>query len=79
MRFRLGISYVTGLNDLADLYEEGCEATVASKLPLASMDLDLDDDRHPGWPTLFPYYQWDFGLLVGPSIGPFMFMYAYTR
>jgi len=78
MRFRLGISYISGLDDLVDQYEDNIKVKVDEGLPpWVDMDLDLDTTVIPVGLTLFPYYQWDFGLMVGPSIGPFMFMYAF--
>ncbi|MBN1506053.1 MAG: outer membrane beta-barrel protein [Sedimentisphaerales bacterium] len=74
MRFRLGISYINGLSDLADQYEDNLETIVEEEV---GVDLDLDADTIviPIGLTLFPYYQWDFGLMLGPSIGPFMFIW----
>ncbi len=72
MRFRLLFSYVSGLQDLADAYEEDIE--IAEAGPFTEVDVDTFV-----WPvgiSLFPYYQWDSGLFLGAGIGPFIFFFG---
>jgi hypothetical protein len=68
MRFRLNFSYVSGLQDLADAYEEDIEA--------AEPFTEVDSTVIPVGISLFPYYQWDSGLFLGAGIGPFIFLWA---
>ena len=68
MRFRLHFSYVSGLQDLADAYEDAIEAVE----PFT----DVDSTVFPVGISLFPYYQWDSGLFLGAGIGPFIYLWA---
>jgi hypothetical protein len=67
MRYRVAISYVDGLNDLADRFEDNLVVEEVG----ASGTADVDTFIMPVGITLFPYYQWNNGFLVGPAIGPF--------
>lgn len=67
-RFRLAFTYVDGLSDLVDLYEDNLEQEYGVTVDDASI-----------WPvgiSLFPYYQWDNGLMAGAGIGPFILIYG---
>jgi hypothetical protein len=68
MRFRANVSYVSGMQDLLDQYEDNIEA-----------EYGLDFDSSFLWPvgiSIFPYYQWDNGLMLGGTVGPFMYIYG---
>jgi opacity protein-like surface antigen len=69
-RFRVHVNYISGVEDLADTYEESVEAETG-------VDLDeLDTFVIPVGIALSPYYQWDSGLMLGGEVGPFMFLYT---
>lgn len=71
-RVRLQLSYVSGLEDLADQYEDNIEVAESEVFDIVDVDTFV-------WPvgiSLFPYYQWDNGLMVGAGIGPFMYLIA---
>lgn len=70
MRYRIGLSYVYGLDDLADRFEDNF---VVQEVGLSGT-ADVDAYVLPIGITLFPYYQWSSGFLVGPAIGPFTFV-----
>jgi hypothetical protein len=67
-RFRLLLSYVDGVQDLADIYEDDIEASYSY--------VDVDTTVWPVGISLFPYYQWDNGLMLGAGIGPFIYLWA---
>jgi hypothetical protein len=69
-RFRLNLSYVNGVQDLVDQYEEDIEIAESDEF----FDVDVDTWVWPVGVSLFPYYQWDSGLLFGAGIGPFMYI-----
>lgn len=73
MRYQMNLSYVHGLSDLGDLYEDNWEwERYYEGYHYASADIFV-------WPvglSFCPYYQWDSGLRVGAGIGPIVFMYG---
>ena len=67
-RFRLAFTYVDGFQDLVDQYEDNLEREFGVNVDDASI-----------WPvgiSLFPYYQWDNGIMAGAGIGPFIYIYG---
>ncbi len=69
-RFRVHVNYVSGVQDLADAYEDSIEAETG-----VSLD-EIDTLVIPVGIALAPYYQWDNGLMLGGEVGPFMFLYT---
>jgi len=70
VRYRVALSYVYGLDDLADQFEDNM--VFADSGPSAVVDVDTFVS--PIGITLFPYYQWDHGLMIGPAFGPFTYV-----
>ncbi|MBN1506052.1 MAG: hypothetical protein JW955_04355 [Sedimentisphaerales bacterium] len=68
VRYRVGLSYVDGLADLADQFEDNFVVDEGDPT------VDLDTYVPPIGLTLFGYYQWDNGLIIGPAFGPFTFV-----
>lgn len=68
-RFRLAFTYVDGLQDLADAYENNIEIEESG----AFTYVDVDTMVWPVGISLLPYYQWDNGMLLGVGVGPFIY------
>lgn len=73
MRYQINLSYVEGLNDLADLYEDNWELEqLDDGYDFASADIFV-------WPvglSFSPFYQWDNGLRAGIGVGPLVLMFG---
>jgi hypothetical protein len=63
MRWPIGISYVSGFNDLVDQYEDNLRAEGYTTVSADSWPVGI---------SFQPYYQWDDGLMVGVGVGPIM-------
>lgn len=76
-RFRVNISYLSGVQDLFDQFKDNIRTDVFDNTGVL---LDEDEfDTLGGWPvgiSLSPYYQWDNGLMLGAQVGPGMFLYG---
>lgn len=66
-RFPVGLSYVSGVNDIGDLLEDNLESN-----PYVSADVTVI----PVGITFKPYYEWESGLGVGMDFGPTMFVWS---
>jgi hypothetical protein len=74
-RFPVGLTYITGLNDIKDQYKDNIRAE------------GYEVDELFNWPvgiTFNPYVEFDYGLCIGGGIGPFSViminkMYSGTR
>jgi hypothetical protein len=72
LRFRLQLSYVSGMQDLADQYEDNIEIEEGEYFDYVDVDTFV-------WPvgiSASGYYQWDNGLMLGGGLGPFMYLIA---
>ena len=67
MRWPIGISYVSGFEDVADQYEDNLQAEGY---------WTSDTEILPVGISFQPYYQWDEGLRVGGGVGPIMMIYG---
>jgi hypothetical protein len=66
-RFPVGLSYVSGFSEITSRYENNLKAEGYSTTSVS------------GWPVgvqFQPYYQFDFGLGIGASIGPIMMIFG---
>ena len=66
-RFPLGLTYVSGFEDVEDIYVDNLEAEGYSV---------YDTDYWPVGISFHPYVEFDNGLGVGASIGPTMMIYG---
>jgi opacity protein-like surface antigen len=73
-RFRLNVDYVSGLHKLADQYDDDIEVQEDRDFPFAIVE--VDDVVIPVGISLFPYWQWDNGLMLGVGIGPAAYFLA---
>jgi hypothetical protein len=73
MRWPVGISYIDGFKDIADLYEENDENELRM---FGIWWADTDVDVWPVGISFHPYYLWDNGFRLGAGIGPAMFVYG---
>jgi len=74
LRGRVQLSYVSGMDDLADQYEDNIEYEESLGWHVAYVDVDTFI-----WPvgiSASGYYQWDSGLTLGMGVGPFMYLIA---
>ncbi len=72
LRFRIHLSYVNGIYDLVDQYEDNIEAEEGEYFDYVDVDTFV-------WPVGISgsgYYQWDNGLTLGAGLGPFMYIIA---
>ena len=68
-RFPLGLTYVSGIEDVVDTYEDNLEAEGYTV---------YDTDYWPVGISFHPYVQFENGLGIGASIGPIMMIYGDT-
>lgn len=73
MRYQINLSYVDGLDDLGDLYEDNWEQ---ERLDEGYWYADADIVVLPVGLSFHPYYQWDSGLRIGAGIGPIVWVYG---
>jgi hypothetical protein len=71
--WRLQVNYINGVQDLADQYAANIEAVEGG---YGYDYVEVDTLVIPVGISLFPYYQWDFGLMLGAGVGPFMYLWA---
>jgi len=69
----IGISYVSGFEDVLDQYEDNLEIELLNK---GYSYVDVDTTYIPVGLSLHPYYQWDDGFRLGARIGPGMIIYG---
>jgi hypothetical protein len=67
-RFPLAISYVSGMQDIVDLYKTNIENEIPNS-SVSSAGIPIGISFHP-------YYETDFGLGIGIGVGPIMYLYA---
>ncbi|HNS19035.1 MAG TPA: outer membrane beta-barrel protein [Sedimentisphaerales bacterium] len=72
LRFRLHLSYVNGIYDLVDQYEDNIEEEGSG----GWIETDVDTFVWPVGIAASGYYQWDNGLTLGAGLGPFMYIIA---
>ncbi len=74
MRWPIGISYVSGYEDVVDQYEDNIVFELQNQrfFVIESDDIDFV----PIGLSLQPYYQWDDGFRLGVGFGPAMLMYG---
>jgi hypothetical protein len=66
-RFPLGLTYVSGFKDIMDRYENNFKAEGNTTWSTSGLPVGLQFQ---------PYYQFDFGLGIGVSIGPVMMIFG---
>ena len=71
--WRLQVSYINGVQDLADQYADNIQVVEQGN---GYSSVQVDKVVIPVGLSLFPYYQWDNGLMLGAGIGPFMYLWA---
>ncbi len=67
-RFALAVSYISGMNDVADLYSDNIENEVAGA-DVSSLTIPIGTSFHP-------YYEFDTGFGLGAGIGPAILLYT---
>jgi len=72
LRFRLALSYVNGVYDLVDQYEDNIEYEESDDWT----ETEVDSFVWPVGMSAGAYYQWENGLTVGAGIGPLMYIVA---
>jgi hypothetical protein len=67
MRFPLGLAYISGFNDILDRYKNNLTAEGYITQSTSGLPVGLQFQ---------PYYQFDFGLGIGASLGPVMMIFG---